>query len=166
MHKIPVAAAVVVALSAVAVSALTLRKPMLYSEAPARAHHMLGPVSVSTDARPAGASWSALQTPLLLDDAHVERAVDDDERHDDDPAPAVLAPRPRVVAPRGHTVRQRAVAGVRERELGELGRLAPVHHDLPAPIGLAVMGDGDEHGGRRRAPAHSLASPRAKIDAT
>ena len=78
MHKIPVAAAVVVALSAVAVSALTLRKPMLYSEAPARAHHMLGPVSVTSDARPAGESWSALQAPLLLDEARARYGRDVD----------------------------------------------------------------------------------------
>ena len=78
MPKIPVAAALVVALSAVAVSALTLRKPMLYSETPARAHHSLGPVTVSTDTRPEGAAWTALQAPLLLDDARARYGRDVD----------------------------------------------------------------------------------------
>jgi hypothetical protein len=78
MHKIPVAAALVVALSAVAVSALTLRKPMLYSELPARAHHLLGPVAVTSDNRPDGAVWTGLHAPLLLDDARARygREVD------------------------------------------------------------------------------------------
>ncbi|HMQ94273.1 MAG TPA: hypothetical protein PKA33_10115 [Amaricoccus sp.] len=78
MHRIPFTAIFVVALSAVAVSAVTLRKPMLYTETPARAHHPLGPVAVSADARPAGASWSALQAPLLLDDARARYGRDVD----------------------------------------------------------------------------------------
>lgn len=78
MRKITIVATLAVALSAVAVSALTRRSAPVYGETPDRAFTVLGPVSVSDDIRSDVAPWSALHAPPLLAAAraHYGREVD------------------------------------------------------------------------------------------
>jgi hypothetical protein len=71
MRTILLAAALAATLTAggIGTLALTGRAIPVTPDTPARAHHAIGPVAVISEARPPGATWSALHAPLLAAEA-------------------------------------------------------------------------------------------------